>query len=212
MQKILSTIIRSGANLISFIAHPVFIPIYTVWLYFHLTPRFFLPANRHFLLLYLLIVSVIIPLLFFAVILWAKGFSGYRLTYPSERLFFSVLIAVVYGVIFLKIIKFHQFLELYPFFLGITLSVLSLAAYNYFKAKPSIHATAVGGMLTFFIIWSYYSQLNILNYIFLFINISTFVIASRVYLGAHTLKEITQGIFVGILMQVFAFYLTLAFF
>ncbi len=212
MQKILSTIIRSGANLISFIAHPVFIPIYTVWLYFHLTPRFFLPANRHFLLLYLLIVSVIIPLLFLAVILWAKGFSNYRLPHPRERFLFSVIMIVVYSIIFSKIIKYHQFIELFMFFIGIILSVSALAIYNFFYIKPSIHAMAVSGLLTFFIVWSYYSKLNILNYIILFVITATLVIAARVFLGAHTLKEILRGILIGVLMQMLAFYLTLMFF
>ena len=208
MQDTGNKIIRAGAQLMSLIFHPVFVPLYTVWLYFYLSPRFFLPANRYFLILYLSIVAIIIPLLFFLIILWAKGFSGYRLPNPDERLFFSIIMFVVYGIIFYKIYKYHQFIELFPFFIGIILSVLSLAVYNYFKLKPSIHAMAVSGTITFFVTWSYYSQINILNYLSLMIAMAALVMASRVYLGAHSLKDISRGVLIGILMQFVGFYVT----
>ena len=208
MQDTGNKIIRAGAQLMSLIFHPIFVPLYTVGLYFYLSPRFFLPANRYFLILYLSIVGVLIPLLFFGVILWTKAFSGYHLVYPEERLIFSIIMVVVYAVIFQKIYKYHQFVELFPFFIGIILSVLALAVYNYFKLKPSIHATAISGTLTFFVIWSYYSQINILNYLSLIIVIATLVMSSRVYLGVHSLKDIARGIFIGILMQLVGFYVT----
>ncbi len=208
MQDTGNKIIRSGAQLMSLIFHPVFVPLYTVWLYFYLSPRFFLPANRYFLIIYLSIVGILIPLLFFSVVLWTKAFSGYRLAHPEERLIFSVIMTVVYAVIFQKIYKYHQFVELFPFFIGIILSVLGLAVYNYFKSKPSIHATAISGALTFFVIWSYYSQVNILNYLSLMIVVAALVMASRVYLGAHSLKDIARGIFIGVLMQLVGFYVT----
>ena len=208
MQDTGNKLICVVAQLVSLIFHPVFVPLYTVWLYFYLSPRFFLPANRYFLILYLSIVGVLIPLLFFSALLWTKAFSGYRLVYSEERLIFSVIMSVVYAVIFQKIYKYHQFVELFPFFIGIILSVLALAVYNYFKSKPSIHATAVSGALIFFIIWSYYSQVNIINYLSFMIFVATLVMASRVYLGAHNLKDIARGIFIGVLMQLVGFYVT----
>ncbi len=212
MQKLLYKILQAGSFLISFIFHPVFIPVYTVWLYFHLTLRFFLPANRYFLILYLTLVGILIPMIFFGVILWAKGVSHYRLPYPRERFLISGIMVVVYLIVFSKIIKYHQFIELYPFFLGIILSVSALAVTNFFEFKPSIHAMAVSGAITFFVIWSYYSQINILDYIFIFVIVATLVMAARVYPGVHTLKEIFCGTVIGVLMQVVAFYLTLLFF
>lgn len=205
-------IFRGIVQMTSLIFHPVFVPLYAVLMYFHLTTRFFLPANRHFLILYLAIVGILIPLIFFGVILQTKAFSGYRLALPEERLIFSVIIAVVYAVIFQKIYKYHQFVELFPFFIGIILSVLGLAVFNFFKLKPSIHAMAITGAVTFFIIWSFYTQINILNYLSIMITVATLTMASRVYLEAHNLKEIANGIIIGILMQLAGFYLTWLYF
>jgi len=200
------------AKLISFVFHPIFIPLYTVVLYFHLTPRYYVKQNMQFLEVYLLIVSIIIPLLFFGVMLYAKSFTDIQLKLPKDRLFFSLIIGLVYFIVFKKLIHYHQYLELYPFFLGVFLAILSLAVYNYFDQKPSIHAMAMSGSITFLIIWSYYTRVNILHYISILILLTAIVIAARIYLKAHDFQDIVRGIFIGILMQVIAFYLIIAFF
>ena len=199
------------ALFISSVLHPLFIPLLAVLLYFHLTPRYFLPQNIRFPVIYLSIVSVLIPLLFFAVMYYSKAFSK-PLDSPRQRFFLSAIMTVVYLIIFLKIIQYHQYLELYPFFFGILLAIAFMSLYNYFGQKPSIHAMAMGGVTGFFMIWSYYSHLNILPYLSLLILVTAVVIASRLYLGAHNFKEILKGLFIGILTQVAGFYFVLAFF
>jgi len=199
------------ALFISSVLHPLFIPLLTLLLYFHLTPRYFLPQNIRFPVIYLLIASVLIPMLFFSVMYYTKAFSK-PLDSPRQRFFLSAIMTVVYLIIFAKLIHYHQYLELYPFFFGILLTIALMALYNYFGQKPSIHAAAMGGVLGFFMIWSYYSHLNILPYLSLMILLTAVVIAARLYLGAHTFKEILKGLFIGILMQVVAFYFVLAFF
>ncbi len=203
---------KLAAYFISFVFHPVFIPFYTVVLYFYVTPRYFIPQNIRFLEVYLLIVSIFIPLLFFGVMLYAKSFTDIQLQLPKERLFFSLIIALVYFIIFKKMIHYHQYLELYPFFLGVFLAILSLSIYNYFDQKPSIHAMAMAGSIAFLSIWSYYSQINILSYLSILILLTAIVIAARLYLQAHDLKDIIRGIFIGIFMQLLSFYLIFLFF
>ncbi len=199
--------LKKIAQVISIICHPVFIPLYAVWFYFQVTTRYFLPQNENFLYLYLLIVAIAIPLLFFGTMFLTKSFSGFQLNKPKERLFFSVIMAVVYLIIFQKLTHYRQFIELYPFFLGILLSIIALAFYNYFGQKPSIHAMAIAGVLSFFMMWSYYSQVNILIYISICLFTVSLISAARLYLKAHTLKDIVRGILIGILMQFLAFYI-----
>jgi membrane-associated phospholipid phosphatase len=205
-------ILSKAAQFISIICHPVFVPLYTVWFYFRVSPKYFLPQNEHFLYLYLFIVSIAIPLLFFGTMLFSKSFSGYQLDKPKERFFFSVIMAVVYVIIFQKLSHYHQFIELYPFFIGVFLSILGLTFYNFFGYKPSIHVMAITGMLTFFVIWSYYSQINILCYISGCFIILTLVAASRIYLEAHSLLDILRGFIIGLSMQLIAFYITWLYF
>ena len=200
------------AQLVSFVFHPLFMPLYAVLLYFRISPRYFLPQNVQFLVYYLVLVSIIIPLLFIFLLKHSGVLTGFTLKFVRERLFFSTIMTMVYLIIFTKIIRFDYYIELYPFFLGIFLSLLTLTLYNYFKKKPSIHAMATAGILTFFIIWSYYSQVNILSYVSLMIIISAVVIAMRLYIDAHDFKQILTGLFVGIGAQILSFYLVWLFF
>ncbi len=207
MKKIASKIVEISAQFLSIIGHPIFWPLYVSALYFDITNRYFLPQNKSFFLYYLFIVAIFIPLLFLAVLFYTKTLSGYQLNKPKERLLFSGIMAVVYFLIFKKLSRFHQFIELYPFFLGIFLAILSLAVYNYFNRKPSIHAMALGGSLSFLLIWSYYTQIDILNILIGLIITSVFILAARLYLKAHNFKEIAGGFFIGCLMQLVAFYI-----
>ena len=197
---------------ISFVFHPIFMPLYTVVLYFYITPRYFLPQNIHSLYSYLAIMSIAIPLLFLLVFRFFKIVKSYKLTTPHERLFFSVIMASVYFTTFYKLMAYHDYLELFPFFFGIFLSLAMFSVFNYQKIKPSIHAMSFSGTLTFLIIWSYYSQVNILIFIASIILLGAIVVAARLYTEAHNTREILIGIITGIAMQIISFYYILEMF
>ena len=110
--------VRSIARFVSTVFHPLFLPLYTVWIYFYLSPRYFLPQNIKFLIYYLVIVSVLIPLLFFGAMYSAGLFTSLQTKNPKERFFLSVIMTVVYIIIFNKILHYKQYIELYPFFFG----------------------------------------------------------------------------------------------
>jgi len=200
------------SEVVSFILHPVFVPFYAVLLYFHVSPRFFLSQNINSLTNYLLLVSVAIPLLFLFVLRFVGIIKSFQLQSPRERLFFTVIMASVYLIIFSKLIAFHDYLELLPFFFGIFLSLMMLAVFNWQNIKPSIHTVAVSGVLTFFLIWSYYSRINILSYISIIIFETALVVSARLYLQAHSFREITMGLMIGIFMQIISFFFVLEFF
>lgn len=200
------------AYAVSVLFHPVFVPLYTVILYFYVSPRYFLPQNIKFLIFYLLIVAIIIPLLFFWIMFSTRFVSGLSLENPRERFYLSLVMAIIYFIILNKIMHYHQYIELYPFFLGIFLSVLMLSVYNFWGQKPSIHAMSVGGMFVFFVIWSYYTHRNILFYLSLIVLTGAIVIATRLYLKAHDGSEIIRGLLIGAAGQIISFYLALRFF
>ncbi len=193
------------AYLISFLFHPLFVPFYTVVLYFYISPRFFIIKNIRFLEAYLLIVSIIIPLLFFITLKYSGLFKSILIESPRERLFFSWIMLVVYLIILNKIVKYYIFIELAPFFLGISLALIWISLCNYYYKKPSLHALALGGMLTFLMIWSYYSEIFLLPVLSLLIIIASVVLAARIYLEAHSVKEIFLGFLIGVTTQLLAF-------
>ena len=200
------------ANFLSVIFHPLFIPFYTVTLYFFISPNFFLPSNIKFLETYLIIVSIIIPLLFLLTFLYSGFIQSTSLKTTKERFYFSFVMFTVYFILSQKIASFHIFLELLPFFIGITFSIFMVGLLNFFHKKPSLHAMALGGSLAFLMIWSFYSHLDILWFLILVIFISALVLSARVYIEEHSLREIAWGFFIGILMQILAFWISYFFF
>ena len=197
---------------VSILLHPLFLPLYTVIIYFYVSPRYFLHQNINSLIYYLLIISIAIPLLFLIVLKFTKIIENSKLKTTRERLFFSVIMTSVYFIIFNKLIIYHDYIELFPFFFGIFLSLAMLSVLNYQKLKPSIHAVGVSGMLTFFLLWSYYSRINILSILYALIMLSTFAIATRLYLQEHSFREIVMGLIIGVSMQIIAFFYILEFY
>jgi len=198
-------LVSSITYIISFLFHPIFIPFYTIVLYFYITPRFFIIKNIRFLEAYLFIVSVIIPILFFLTLKYSGFFKSFIINSPKERLFFSWMMLVVYLIILNKIIKFHIFIELVPFFLGISIALIIMSVCNFYEKKPSLHALALGGMIIFLMIWSYYTKVFILPLLsFLFV-LSSLVLAARIYLEAHSIKELLCGFLIGVFTQLCAF-------
>ncbi len=193
--------------IISIIFHPLFIPLYTVVLYFYVSPRFFLKENIYPLIYYLVIVSIVIPLLFLTTLKFTGFFSDFLLKTPRERLFFSIVLLSVYFIIIRKISQFHIFIELIPFFIGIFLAILFISIFNFFKHKPSLHAMAFGGITGFFMIWGFYTKTPILQLLMALIMLTSIVLASRIFLKAHEIKEITIGFSAGILAQLLSFIL-----
>ncbi len=208
LNRLQSKLLSFPAYLFSIVFHPLFIPLYTIVLYFYLSPRFFLRENIHFLEIYLLIISILIPLLFFVTMRAGGYFKSFFLTTAKERLFFSWIMLVIYLIILNKIVKFHIFIELVPFFLGISIALIWMGIANYLQYKPSIHAMGIGGMLAFFMIWSFYTKVFILPVIGLLLILGSLTLASRIYLESHTFKELFYGFLIGFLAQVTAFILS----
>ena len=193
------------SQVVSFVLHPIFIPMYGVLCYFFLSPRYFLPVNIKFMVYYVLILAIIIPFLVVFLFRLLKIISSLDMKNIKGRLYFSIIMAGDYYIIFKKVSAYHQYIELIPFFLGIFLSIATLVLFNYFNKKPSIHAMAMGGITAFFIIWSYYTKINILFFLSGLIVVSSISIAARLYLKAHSSQEVATGLVVGILMQFLSF-------
>lgn len=148
-----------------------------------------------------MIVSIIVPLLLLWVLNYGKRIASYRLKTTQDRMIFGAMMIGIYYVIFDKIKSHRQFIELFPFFLGVLLTILVLTLFNFWHKKPSIHAAGISGMLGFFLIWSFYTKINILIVISSLIFIASIIMAARLYLKAHSSSEILWGVSIGLLMQ-----------
>jgi len=146
---------RVFADLVSYILHPVFIPLYVVYflLYFHPSAfAGFSDDDKRQILLIVGLNAVFFPL-FTVILLRALGFvASIKLRTQKERIIPFIAAGIFFFWTFLVFKEQARFPWLLrSFFLGIFLSS-SLGLIVNIYMKPSLHAIGMGGWLGFFIV------------------------------------------------------------
>ncbi|MEO5943916.1 MAG: hypothetical protein ABIP30_13430 [Ferruginibacter sp.] len=195
------------ASFISYIFHPIFIPVYVIWFLVYVHPSFFSgfsAAGKKQVMLIIILNLVFFPLLS-VFLLKAVGFiQSVFLRTQKDR----IIPYMACGIFFFWGYTIFKEQELYPsiiasFIFGIFLaSSAALIANIYFKI--SMHAIGVGGLVGIFLIvfgtntmlmtWPMASALLIAG----------LVCTARLIISDHSLKDIYTGLFVGLLSQIIA--------
>ncbi len=195
-----------AAWLISVIFHPVFIPFYVLLVFLSISHYFFYDINKITRLIFLS--TVVVPLLIQFLLYRLKILHSFFLVRLKARIGFTLLMAVIYYLLY-RILDPIAVLEYFAlFFRGIALSLLLAVLFNLSKKRISLHGLAMGGALYFLLHWSYTHRTNILDIISISIGITSLVLAARLKLKAHTLDEIAIGLFIGIAGQALSFWLS----
>lgn len=170
--------------------------------YFYFGTSYFLFREIYIVIIQTIIVTVIIPVLFFWLLYILKKADSIMVADINQRKIpLAVQILLLFYLI-TKIIRVEYFLELYFCFLASLLSVLSAFLLLFFRQKASLHMLGVTGFLTFVILLSIHKQSNFISFISLLVLVCGAVASSRLVMKAHTSKELGLGILIGILPQV----------
>ncbi|WP_034042824.1 hypothetical protein [Wocania ichthyoenteri] len=186
---------------ISFIFHPLLMPLFGVAFYFAKSPRFIPNEVIQAKLISLFILTVILPILLFFLLKTLGKVKSIYLESTRERIFPLLLNCIVIILVLQRIITPSQVIELYFFFVGILISTLACLILAIFKFKSSIHMISVSGVFMFFIALSIHFNININGTLALMSIITGAVATSRLHLNAHTYKELIIGFFVGMFPQ-----------
>lgn len=186
---------------ISFIFHPLLMPILGVIFYFSKSPRYIPIEVIYAKLVSLFILTVILPILLYFLLKTIGKVNSIYLKSTKERIIPLMLNFAVTLLIIKQILTPSQVIELYFFFVGILVSTLACFILAIFKFKASIHMIAVSGLLMFFIALSIHFSININGTLALMAIIVGAVASSRLHLKAHTYKELAVGFFLGFMPQ-----------
>ena len=105
-------------------------------------------------------------------------------------------------VLLTKSVTIERFPELFFFFVGGFVSTFFTFSLLFIKIKASIHMIGISA-LTFFVCGlSIHNQLNTIYTIAFLFLIMGFVATSRLYMNAHTMKELIIGVVIGSLPQI----------
>ncbi len=187
---------------ISFVFHPLIMPLLGVIFYFSKTPRFIPDPIVKGKILSIVILSVILPLLLFYLLKTLNKVNSIYLKTTKERILPLLLNCGIVLVILLRVFPYFEILELYYFFVGILCSTLACLILAILKVKASIHMIAASGFFMFAIAIGIHFQININGTIALTTIILGAIATSRLHLQAHNGAELIIGMFLGIMPQV----------
>lgn len=186
---------------ISFVFHPLIMPLLGVLFYFHKTPRFIPKPLQNAKIFSIIILTIILPILLFFLLKTINRVDTIYLKSTKERLIPLVINCVIITLILIRVLTPNEIIELYYFFLGILYSTLACLIMAIFKVKASIHMIAASGFFMFAVAIGIHFQININGTIALMMLILGAIATSRLHLKAHTNQELIIGIFTGLFPQ-----------
>ncbi len=207
----LNPIVKFFANFVSWVCHPVFMPIIMAVALMYLSPNSFAGLSDKNLNLWKIMITanaVFYPL-FSIFMLKPLGFiKSYYMPDSKERIIPLLLTMIFYfwtSHVFNNISDSLVPLVLRVLLLGNFWGVIVLFIINIFT-KISMHTAAAGGMVGIIIVLMIMSPVNMVYPFFASLIIAGIVGTARMLLGAHQRGDIWLGYIVGVIVQVAAYY------
>ncbi len=188
-------------KVISYIFHPLFIPIAGTFTYFLITPKYSPLELQSGNLLPIFILTVIIPIITFLILRNIGYINSIQLPTIQERKYPLYINMVLLFMVVYKVIPNNYIVELYFYFVGLIAATLATLILLLFKIKSSMHLLGMGSLFMFLINLSIHFEINITLALSLFIFSIGLVATSRLYLKAHTKAEVIIGFFIGLISQ-----------
>jgi len=190
------------ARFLSFVFHPVFVPVYMVLMVYGSDPyiQYLIPVTRMKpILLLLLVNTIIMPLLTFFYLKKKGVFTSLFLEEKNERKIGIMILFIFHLVTYVLWRKLELPSTFVSLFLGILLSLLLVFFIsNYFKI--SLHALAFGGIVG--AILGLYRAHGFIDFSILAIAIMGLglISSARLILQAHQPKEVNWGALCGFVL------------
>lgn len=199
-----SVVVRALASLISYLFHPLFIPIYLIYWLIFLHPTAFVgfSEGHNWQTLTISIINLLVFPLFSTLLLKALGFvSSIQLKTQKDRIIPLIASGIFFFwcyLVFKEQIQYPRMLVILVFGMFLASSAALLA--NIYL-KVSIHAMGVGGLLGFLIWMAWFGNVMLAGPIMLAVLVSGLVMSARLALQAHRPREIMIGFLLGLLAQ-----------
>ncbi len=191
---------RHFFNIVSYLFHPLFIPVGGTVLYFLIAPYSTLEIQSGNILP-IFILTVIIPIIFFLILKNLGIINSIFLPTLQERKYPLYISCVLFLMILYKVIPNNYVQELFYFFTGLLTATATALILLFLKFKTSMHLLGMGSILMFMIGLSIHFEVNITLGISLFTLFTGLVATSRLYLKAHSKPELLIGFLVGLCSQ-----------
>jgi len=188
-------------KIISYVFHPLFVPIAGTLAYFVITPKYSPLELQSGNILPIFILTVIIPIIFYLILLNLGVVGSIFMPSVRERTYPVIIHIALLLMIVLKVIPNNYIAEIYYFFIGLIISALATLLLLFLKLKISMHLMGMGSLFMYLVCLSIHFEKNIIIGLSLFILATGLVATSRLYLKAHSKPEVLIGFFIGLISQ-----------
>lgn len=184
-------------KIISYIFHPIFVPIAGTITYFVITPKYSPLELQSGNILPIFILTVIIPIISFLILKNLGVVSSFLLPNTNERKYPLIIQVALFLMIIIKVIPNNYTLEMNYFFVGLLSATMACLFLTFLKFKTSLHMMGIGSYLMFLIALSIHFEINIIIAISLFTLLSGILATARLYLNRHSKSEVLIGFLIG---------------
>lgn len=186
---------------ISYIMHPLLMPLIGAIIYFMVAPRFMPDEIIRAKVFGLIVLTILIPIVLFFLLKSMGTITSMHLENIRQRKIPLLLQSILLIVVIKMVIDVYHYPELYFFFLGILLSSLSAIFMIFFNIKASLHMIGISAITMFTITLSIHFGLNLTLLIAALMVSNGLVATSRLHCKAHTNLELILGFLIGIIPQ-----------
>jgi membrane-associated phospholipid phosphatase len=188
--------VRAAANLVSIIFHPLLLTTYLVLLLGTFFPALLMiaPQNLRVMTAFIFCFTFLLPIVNLIMFRMFGTISSYTLENRSERVIPFIAIALIYLVTAFLFFYKLRFSDNFNFLLVIVAMLVVAAVVLNFFLKVSVHALAAwGGIGILLPLNKAVEQPDLLWPSAGAIVVAGFIMAARLYLNAHTPREILVG-------------------
>ncbi len=186
---------------ISYIFHPLLMPLTGAIIYFIAAPRFIPIDIIKDKVFGLTVLTILIPIVLFFFLKSIGTITSIHLKQIKQRRIPLLLQAILLVVVIKIIIDVYHYPELYFFFLGVLFSSLSAIFMLLFNIKASLHMIGISAVTMFTIAISIHFSVNLTLLIAGLMICNGLVATSRLHFKAHSNLELILGFLIGIIPQ-----------
>lgn len=196
------------AKIISYIFHPLFIPVYISWFLVRLQPYLFASFSEWEKIIVMIRFFVMYAMLPLATVLLAKGLgfvSSIYLKTQRDRIIPYITCGFYYFWMWYVLRNQPEFPHSVVWLSLAIFIASSLGLIANIYMKVSMHAISVGVMSTFIALFAFSQEVNFGLYISAALFVTGLVCSARFIISDHTPKEIYGGLLIGIISQIIAY-------
>jgi len=193
------------ARFISYLFHPILIPIVSALLYFISIPNHIPKAFAYRVIGILFTATYIIPIAMLYFLKKASLIESFHLSSINERKF-PILFFTVLSLLLGKLLLQTKAIDLLAFsFFGYASALIVVYILFFKDIKTSLHTLGISGLIGFISAVSYAYKLNLMIVLISLILLFGSIATARLKLNAHTLNEVFLGFGIGFLSQILSY-------